>query len=107
MAKGVYDLGIGQGYIYTVDVDGTTIIKPWLNTPENARKIKLDAVQASSVALNRSAYATITVDTVTGVSSITNVRTPDDDMIDPAATIAFTGATTTVQTSQQLWLVVL
>jgi hypothetical protein len=95
MAKGVYDLGIGQGYIYTVDVDGTTIIKPWLNTPENARKIKLDAVQASSVALNRSAYATITVDTVTGVSSITNVRTPDDDMIDPAATIAFTGATTT------------
>lgn len=102
MAKGIYDLGRGQGYIYKVDVDGTTILTPSLNTPDNARKIKVTAVEAASVALNRGAYGTITVDTVTGVSSITDVRSPDSDMIDPLVPLAFTGATTTAQLATQI-----
>ncbi len=102
MAKGIHDLGRGQGYIYKVDVDGTTILTPSLNTPDNARKIKVTAVEAASVALNRGAYGTITVDTVTGVSSITDVRSPDSDMIDPLVPLAFTGATTTAQLATQI-----
>lgn len=102
MAKGIYDLGRGQGYIYKVDVDGTTILTPSLNTPDNARKIKVTAVEAASVALNRGSYGTITVDTVTGVSSITDVRSPDSDMIDPLVPLAFTGATTTAQLATQI-----
>jgi hypothetical protein len=102
MAKGIYDLGSGQGYIYKVDVDGTTILTPSLNTPDNARKIKLAAVEASSVALNRGATGTITVDTVTGVSSITYVGSPDFDMIDPLVPLSFTGATTTAQLATQI-----
>jgi hypothetical protein len=102
MAKGIYDLGSGQGYIYKVDVDGTTILTPSLNTPDNARKIKLAAVEASSVALNRGSYGTITVDTVTGVSSVTSVGSPDSDMIDPLVPLSFTGATTTAQLATQI-----
>jgi len=93
MATGIADLGTNVGYIYKVGVDKTTIIQAYPNTPENARNIKVEGLRATSSALNRKPYGTITVDTVTGVGTITSLLVGAWDII--GATIPYTGATST------------
>lgn len=95
MATAVQYFGGGYGYIYIVDVDGSTILKPLLNTPENARKTKIEAVGYASVGLNRLATGTITFVTVTGVGQIRTINVNGLDLIDATSPISFTGATST------------
>lgn len=93
MSKGIYDFGSGLGWIYVVQPDGTTIVDSLRNTPANAKKTKLTAVEAMSVALNRKANGTITVATVTGVGNITDITINGVSQIDTSSPIPFTGAT--------------
>lgn len=95
MSKGIYDLGSGLGWIYVVKPDKSTIVEPLRNTPENARKVKLKAVEAMSVALNRKANGTVTIASVTGVGTIAEIIINGVHQIDVASPIAFTGATST------------
>jgi hypothetical protein len=91
---GIEDLGNGIGYIYTVLPDGTTIESPTRNTPDGARNIKVEGVQAQSTALNRKATGTITLGTPSGVGTITSIACAGFQQIDIAVPIAYTGATT-------------
>jgi hypothetical protein len=96
MAQEVSDLGTGLGYIYVTQPDGTSIVSALLNTPENARNIKLDGLKATSVGLNRSASATITIDTITGSGSITSIATAAGvEQFDTGTPIVYTGGVTT------------
>lgn len=86
---GIEDLGNGDGYIYVVDPDKSTIIKPILNNPEGARDVKLDGVRAQSVALNRVASGTIQFDAPTGGGSITSIVISGIEQIDIGSPIAY------------------
>jgi hypothetical protein len=93
--KGINDLATGLGWVYVVEPDGTTIVRSYPNTEESARAVRLHGVEGSSVALNRKALGKITVATITGVGSITSIKVGGtNDIMDPTATIAYTGATT-------------
>lgn len=92
---GIEDLGNDNGYIYIVDVDKTTIIKPLPNNEANARDIKVEGVKSASNGAKQKPYATITVATVTGVGTITSITVNAVEQIDISAPIAYTGATST------------
>ena len=61
MAKGIHDLGNGNGWIYKVEPDKTTIVQAYPNDEANARRIKLDGVEAKSSALNQKPSGSIRV----------------------------------------------
>jgi hypothetical protein len=81
---GIDDLGNGTGYIYTVEPDKTTIVGAIRNTPEGARDIKVEAVKAQSVALNRKATGTITFTAPTGAGQVTAVTISGKNQINVA-----------------------
>lgn len=92
MAKQIGDLGIGYGYIYVTQPNGTSIVSALLNTPENARNIKVDGLKGTSTGLNRSASGSITIDTITGAGSITSIATAVGvEQIDTGSPIAYVG----------------
>lgn len=93
MAKGIFDFGNGNGYIYAVDPDGTTIKKVWRNNAEGARASKVYGVKSFPVALNRRAVGTITISAVTGTGSISSIDIDTVNQI--SSSIAYTIATTT------------
>jgi hypothetical protein len=92
--QGIEDIGLGIGYLYKVDVDGTTILQPYLNTEENARNLNVEGLKGTAVALKQRPTGTITVDTITGSGNITAITVGGWDQI--GAAIPYTGGVTTV-----------
>jgi len=92
MAKGIHDLGSGYGFIYTVDPNGTSIIKARINSSDSVRTVLVEGVQARSVGLNKRPTGKIRITGVTGVGSISAVTVNSINQI--GAAIAYTGATT-------------
>src|SRR3990167_1997424 len=88
----ISDLGSGVGYIYVTKPNGTSIETNMGNLPENARSIKNMGVAAASLAQNKAALGTITIDAVTGIGTITDITINGVDQINN--NIAYTGATT-------------
>src|SRR3990167_1813564 len=94
MANQISDIGNYVGYIYVTKPDGTSIVFNLLNTAFGARKARQLGVAAASLAQNKAASGSITVDAVTGVGTITQVLIDGVDQIGLAAGIAYNGATT-------------
>jgi len=95
MAKGIDDLGNGQGYIYKVKPNKTDIVQAITNTPDNAGDIKVEGLKASSVGLNRGATGSIKVATVPGIGTISSITI---NLVNQITTpIPYTGATTPTQ----------
>ena len=91
MAKGIEDLGSGIGWLYKVKPDKTTIVQAIANDPSNSLDLKVDGVKSAAVASNRRAVGSVTMLTVTGVGSISDIKINGVDILSGA--IAYTGAT--------------
>ena len=94
MSQQISDLGNSRGYIYITAPNGTSIISALVNTPENARNIKVDGLKGTATALNKKAYSTITFTAITGAGSITAITTASG-ISQIGTSVAYTGATTT------------
>lgn len=91
MAKGIHDLGNGNGWIYIVDPSKTEILRSLVNDEKNARDIRIEGLRAASFALNQEPYATIRVENITGSGSVTGITVNGVNQI--TGTLAYTGAT--------------
>ncbi len=92
----VNDLGSGQGLIYVTTPTGS-IEKTYPNDAEGMRNVRIDGVKAQSLALNRSAYGTLTFDAPTGIGTITSITLAGNEQIDTGNPIPYTGATTAAE----------
>ena len=64
----ITDLGNGDGFIYTTEVDGTTIIKNTPNTTEGREGIQKDGYGRSPLSNGTDARGTFSIDTAPTVS---------------------------------------
>ena len=75
MSKGIQDLGIGLGYVYITEPNGTDVSFSVVNNCDNLRSvIKPIAAASSSLNTNRSGFAELTIDALSGVGNITAVN---------------------------------
>jgi hypothetical protein len=75
MSKGIQDLGIGLGYVYITEPDGSTVLFTVDNTCDNVRNVvKPMAVASAALSANKSGIAEITIDAVSGTGNITAIN---------------------------------
>ena len=91
MAKGIHDLGNGNGYIYVTDVAGSSIVKVFPNNITGVKKVKSLSSQITSASLNKVATGSIQITSLTTGGSITGILVNGNNQI--GTTIVFTTST--------------
>ena len=98
MAKGIQDLGTGLGYLYKTKPDGTTIVAVEKNTADGVRSMKIAGTNNGPIIAQRPAVATITVNSVASVGSITAITIAGVNQI--GSNIVVTSSTASVVAAQ-------
>lgn len=80
MAKGISDIGNGNGFIYVVDPDGSTVLRNIINNESGVKEAKSLGVQAAALALNRSPVGIIEV-TGTWNATVTSIKVGSTEQI--------------------------
>jgi len=89
MSKGIQDLGIGLGFVYITEPNGTNIKYNVANTCGSVRSIiKPIAAASASLNANRSGYADLIINAVAGTGNITAVNINGINQIQTAINVS-------------------
>jgi hypothetical protein len=89
MSKGIQDLGIGLGYVYVTEPDGSTVLYNVSNDINGVRNtVKPLAAAAASLNSNRSASTDLVVDAVSGTGNITAITIGGVNQISSAINVS-------------------
>ncbi len=84
---GIQDIGIGFGYLYVTDMDGTTISSTQPNNKTGALTLRSFGDLLAPFAGKRGAYSTITITSVNGAGAVTNISVNNMNQIGVPVTL--------------------